>query len=82
MYKLELTEREMSDIHFVGYRYSWSDTLDRHCIAGLNEIPEHVAWEIRDAFDADTEGGHSMFPMLDSRSELADKLYAFYDSIV
>lgn len=81
MYKLHLTETEMNDIAFVGYRYCWSNALLDHCIEGENEIPEHIAWELREAFEADTEGGHSFFPMLDSRSELCEKLVTLYLAI-
>ena len=82
MYKLELTDSEMRDICFVGYRYAWSDALSKHCQVGVNEIPEHIAWEIMEAFESDMEGGHSPFPMLDGRSELAEKLNKFWEEIV
>ncbi len=81
-YRLELTESDMSDIWFIGHRYGWSDSLVKYCHVGINEIPEHVAWEISNAIESDTEGGHSYFPMLDGRSELAEKLYKFIESIV
>lgn len=45
-------------------------------------IPEYLAWELAEAFEADTEGGHSPFPMLDPRSELYAKLTRFWDSII
>jgi len=54
----------------------------KHCEVGVNEIAENVAWAIAESFQADTEGNHNAFPMLDGRSELADKLYRFWDSIV
>jgi len=82
MYVLELTDDDMRTIHFVGGRYCWSDALARHCHAGTNRIPEFVAWEIKQAFEDDTDGGHSFFPMLDQHSELATKLFSFLESIV
>jgi hypothetical protein len=82
MYHLHLTESEMKDICFVGYRYGWSNSLAKHCNIGDNDLSELVAWEIREAFDSDTEGNHSMFPMLDSNSELYEKLLKFWESIV
>ena len=81
MYTLELSEQDVKTIGFVGYRYGWSDSLS-HLSAGINEIPEHEAWEINEACESDTEGGHSFFPMLDPRSDLAGKLSDFLQSIV
>ncbi len=40
---------------------------------GALELSEPEAWGL---------GGHSAFPMLDPRSELAAKLYTFWESIV
>ena len=80
MYTLTLTDDDIETIAFVGYRYCWSNAL-RHMETGENAIPEHEAWEISEAFYADTEGGHSMFPMLNPRCELYDKLINFYESI-
>ena len=77
---LTLTEEDVDTIAFVGGRYGWSDALDTYDV-GDNDIPEHEAWEIRDAIDSDMEGGHNAFPMLDTRSELAGKLTDFYQSI-
>lgn len=82
MYTLTLTPEDISDIHFVGGRYFWSEALSECCGEGRNELPEHVAWEILDAFERDTEGGHSFFPMLDLGSELARKLFAFMEAII
>lgn len=45
-------------------------------------LTEPQAWELRDAFEADCAGGHSMFPMLDPKSVLCLKLLRFYLSIV
>lgn len=80
-YKLNLTHDDIRTIAFVGHRYNWSDALWRYS-DGEHDIPEPEAWAIREAFEADTEGGHSPFPMLDPRSELASKLLRFWDSIV
>lgn len=81
-YKLELTESEIDTINFVGGRYCWSEALRRLCHEGLNELPEHVAWELLEAFNCDCEGGHNFFPMLDHWSDLAAKLFKFRDSII
>ena len=91
MYSIKLINSEVSDIFFVGKRYCWSSKL----IELINEfseevedegtiikMPEHKAWELRESFDMDTEGGHSFFPMLDQRSDLAKKLYTFYESVI
>lgn len=82
MYSLELTKEDIDTIYFVGYRYGWSDTLMIYCDEGLNIIPENEAWVIKEAFEEDTEGGHSPFPMLDHNSELCEKLVKFWDEIV
>ena len=80
-YELNLTSDDIKTIAFVGDRYSWSAILSKYS-EGENDIPEHEAWEIKDAFEEDMEGGHSIFPMLDPDSELYDKLLKFYNSIV
>jgi len=80
-YILEFTESDIETIGFVGHRYCWSDSL-RHMAEGENEISECEAWEINEAFQNDTEGGHSYFPMLSHSSDLCAKLVQFMDSIV
>jgi len=88
-YTLTLTRQESDSVDFVGGRYRWSDAL-RKLLAYDDEtgepdpvrLTESEAWTLREAFEEDTEGGHSFFPMLDHRSELARKLFAFMDSIV
>lgn len=80
-YVLTLTEADVRDIAFVGDRYAWSDAL-RSLDAGENQLAEHEAWRIAEAFATDTEGGHQPFPMLDPRSDLARRLTAFWNSIV
>lgn len=80
-YKLTLTEQDCKDIGFVGNRYAWAESL-YFLDAGEHDIPEHQAWKIKEAFETDTEIGHSFFPLLDRRSDLFEKLMAFYDSIV
>lgn len=81
MYKLTLTAEDIDTIAWVGERYCWSSALLR-LQEGENHLQEYQAWAIVDAFKEDTEGGHSFFPCLDSRNELAEKLYTFLDSIV
>jgi hypothetical protein len=84
-YKLRLTEEEIETIGFVGGRYCWSDSLLALDV-GENVLAEHEAWAIKEAIEADMEGGHDAFPMLDTRSdvggELADKLMALLQAIV
>ncbi len=82
MYNLTLTDDDMRAICFAGGRYEWSRALLFYLDTGENEIAEPMAWEIAEAFDADTEGGHSYFPLLAPDSELYAKLLAFRDSIV
>lgn len=80
-YVLKLTEEDVGAIAFVGDRYAWSEAL-LGLDVGEHDIAEHAAWRIRDAFERDTEGGHAPFPMLDARSELAQRLHVFWESIV
>lgn len=81
MYTLTLTEGDLKTIAWVGNRYCWSDALSGLEV-GENTLAEHEAWEIRDEFEKDTEGGHSPFPLLAPDSELYAKLLHFWDSIV
>lgn len=87
MYRIELSQTDLHTIAFVGGRYAWSNALlalaceDDNGTATL-ELAEHEAWELSAAFESDTEGGHSYFPMLDSHSDLAFKLAEFVQSIV
>jgi hypothetical protein len=82
MYNLTLTEEDFSAICFSGGRYDWSRAILFYLEEGDNAIPESMAWEIAEAFEADTEGGHSPFPLLAEDSELYEKLRTFWDSIV
>lgn len=79
-YELELTEADLETIEFVGGCYGWTTHLPR--AYGRRRLSEVEAWEWREAVDADAEGGHSLFPMLDSRSPLYDKLIDLYERIV
>lgn len=82
MYKLELTHADVEAIAMVGNRYHWSAALEQLTGPGINELAEHEAWQLRDAFEADMEGGHSPFPLLNPDSLLSAKLYRLWDSIV
>ena len=81
-YTLTLTSREIQDIRFCGDRYDWSAAFARLCDEGTNEISEVDAWSLKEAAESDCEGGHSIFPMLSSQSELFQKLLLFVDGIV
>ena len=80
-YQLVLTAEDVLTIAFVGFRYAWSEAL-AGLEEGVNELGEADAWRIVEAFDADTERGHSMFPMLAPSSELFAKLLAFREHVV
>ena len=81
-YVIELTSEDWKAIEWTGHRYGWSESLIEHTQTGANEIPEHIAWEIREAMESDTEGGDSYFPCLNPKSDLYEKLITFIDSIV
>jgi hypothetical protein len=80
-YHLHLTADDIETIAFVGNRYCWSSALSS-LSEGDNELAEHEAWTLVQAFEADTEGGHSYFPMLDHRSDLADKLAKLISQVI
>lgn len=80
-YTLALTQEDIDTIGFVGHRYAWSEALGG-LGEGDNPLAEHEAWALQEAFEQDTEGGHSFFPMLSHESELAGKLFTLMESIV
>mgnify|MGYP003676230746 CR=1 FL=1 len=80
-YRINLTAEDVLTIAFVGARYAWSEVLI-DLGEGEHELGEAEAWRIAEAFDADTEGGHAMFPLLAPDSELFAKLLAFREGIV
>ena len=84
--KIELTSDNIKTIVFVGGRYAWSDALlsvteEEDDGTSTVELDEQGAQDLLKAFLSDTEGGHSMFPMLDNKSELGEKLWAFVWSV-
>ena len=81
-YELNISEDEMSAVCFSGGRYEWSRALLFYLVEGHNEITEPIAWELAEAFKADTEGGHDPFPLLAPDCKLYQKLSYFWDSIV
>ena len=84
MYSLTVDADGADAITFAGYRYQWSDTLESlgYDTEGIHDIPEHEAWELNDAFQADTEGGHGLFPSLAQDSKLAENLFSLIERIV
>lgn len=75
VYTLKLTEQDLDTIHFVSDRYCWSGELSKHAHeAGDLALTEEDLCNICEQFEADTEGGHSFFPMLDPGSLLFRKL--------
>ena len=79
MYRLDLTEDDINTIFFVSYRYSWSSNLIQVGISeGVNEFTESDAWYIKLGIDSDCEGGHDGYPMLDTNSDLCEKLHKLY----
>jgi len=80
-YTLELTTDDLDAIAFVGDRYEWSQSLAT-LAEGTNELSESEAWTISEAIESDMDGGHDAYPLLDPRSDLAEKLTELYQSIV
>ncbi len=81
-YPLNITEQDRDTFALVGDRYCWSAACLRLLDEGVNDVSEPDAWDLREAFEADTEGNHSPFPMLDGSSELAEKLFSFWEGII
>ena len=81
-YTLEITEEDMQAIDFARGRYEWATVLSDETEIGTNDLTEHEAWEIREAIEADMEGGHSPFPCLCPQSELYSKLVALWEEII
>lgn len=79
-YKLTLTANDVTTIAFVGDRYCWSEALS-DLEEGENTLTEAEAWEIQDSIEADTDGGHSPYPML-AVGDLMDKLDTLCQEIV
>lgn len=81
MFNLLLTEEEVAAILHVGDRYCWSAALSS-VQEGTNEFTPRQANALAEAFEADTEGRHEMFPMLVKGSPLRAKLVTLYHMIV
>jgi len=80
-YRLKLTPSEMRAVEFAHGRYSWPDMLAAHAAEdGSIAFTESEMWQWTDDVDADTEGGHSPFPL--ASGAFADKLQRFYDERV
>lgn len=76
---LSLSNEDMSAINWVGYRYCWSNALlDIPVSEGDNSLSPEQVEVLREAFDADAEGGHPYFPCLAPGSELSRKLANLY----
>ena len=84
MYTLTLTQADIDAIGMVGSRYFWSEALEDvfGMDPGTQDIAESHAWTLARAFELDTVGNHSPFPMLSPRSELYEKLTKFWEEIV
>jgi len=79
MYRLDLAEDDIATIVFVGNRYGWSSNLIQVGISeGVNEFTYSDAWHIKQGIDSDCEGGHDGYPMLDTSSDLCEKLHNLY----
>lgn len=84
MYTLEIDASGASAIQFVGGRYAWADRLLAlgYASEGTHTLQEWEAWELAEAFESDTEGGHSPFPVLSPHCTLYENLSRLWESIV
>ena len=81
------TEEEIDTASFVGDRYGWSSSLldaMTYNDDGSGQVNYMNYYDIQQGIESDMEGGHSAFPMLNTRSgvgsDLADKLIKIYNS--
>lgn len=81
-YTITLSAEDIRTIAWVGPRYCWSTWACRRLSEGANTLAEHEAWDFKEAIQADMEGNHAPFPLLNPSSELYQRLMAFLDSIV
>jgi len=79
-YTLVFTPEDVATCRFVGNRYCWSSVL-KNLDADTHTFGESEARGMLKEFEKDTEGGHTMFPMLDMRSSLANELTEFVYTI-
>lgn len=91
-YDLTLTQGERDALDMIGDRYEIGKLGDilRECLPDDAEwdeqgsitfdVPEHKAWEMQEARDADTIGRHLPYPMCDD--DFVDTLETFFNQIV
>lgn len=72
----QLSRREESDVIAQPLR---PYHLDGQIVLALKE---YEAWNLVDSFEEDTKGNHSLFPMLDPRSDLYEELIIFMDRVI
>jgi hypothetical protein len=77
-YRIKLTPSELRAVEFARGRYAWPDMLSAHAAEdGSIVFTESEMWQWTDDVDADTEGGHSPFPL--AAEAFAEKLQRFYE---
>lgn len=82
MYSLKINEADVRAIEFSGYRYGWSDTLQKlgYVQPGEFQIPEHEAWEILDSLR--DNGLDFSVPLLSEDSNLFAELLRLEQEVV
>lgn len=78
MYKLKLTNDEVSALCFISDRYRWAGLLYANIVQPEQEVQfkEHDVWKWMELVDED----YSKFPL--ASPDFANKLQKFYDSII
>jgi hypothetical protein len=79
-YQITLDKEDCGAIAFSGYRYSWSNVLQENDLdnPGTHNIPEHVAWEIKEAIWEDG----AFCPLLNPECNLARELLRLEQEII
>ncbi len=79
-YQITIDREDAKAIAFSGYRYGWSDILQKLNIdePGTHQLPESVAWQIQEALAED----ELLMPLLSPDSNLYSELLRLWNEIV
>ncbi len=81
-YILTVTDDDLGAVNFASGRYEWADCMITHGLdeAGVHEIPEHVAWELRESFREN--GMEFCIPCLGEHASLMTEFLRLEEEIV
>jgi hypothetical protein len=81
-YTITLDSDDVDAIEFSSYRYGWSDFLQQEGLdtVGVHNIPEHIAWEMRESWV--DNGLEFSVPLLSNDSNLMHEFIRLDSEIV